>query len=255
MVKNHSRLVASGTLAVLVLLSLGVLAMVAAPVTQGEQGSRPAAEVYKNLKMGMFKRMSVARVDRIMKVMNTVLGVECVHCHEQDNWAKDDLSEEQMHAREMMSTKMFPMVGAISQDHFEGKGGPTCWTCHRGSTKPEGSPADGWKPHAAPEPSPFKSGEGTAGEVYENIKVFQQLPAARLGRVMGVLTAALNVDCTHCHVEGDWASDEKEPKQTARKMFAMRGAIQAKHFPDKRGALSCWTCHRGSTEPEKNPPR
>jgi hypothetical protein len=247
-------------LAVLVLLSLGVLAITdataaAGPEAQQKPDTRPAGEVYKNLKMEILQRAPVARVDRIMQVMNKVLGVECVHCHEQDNWAKDDLSEEQMHARKMMVAKMFPMVMSINQTHFEGKGGPTCWTCHRGSTKPEGSPADGWKPRPAPEPSPFKSGEGTAGEVYENIKVFQQMPAARLSSVMGVLTAALGVKCTHCHVKGDWASDKKEPKQTARKMFAMRGAIQAKYFPDKRGALSCWTCHRGSTEPEKNPPR
>ena len=257
MVKNHSRLVAGGALAVLVLLSLGVLVMMAAtvPINQEQQepDERPASEVYKNLKMELFQRMPAAWVDRVMQMMNKVLGVECVHCHEQDNWAQDDLNEEQMHAREMMTTRMFPMVGAIRQDHFENKGGPTCWTCHRGSTKPEGSPAGGWKPHAAPEPSPF-SEEGTAGEVYKNIQVFQQMPAARLGRVMGVLTAALNVDCTHCHVEGDWSSDEKEPKQTARKMFAMVGAIKSKHFPEERGP-SCWTCHRGSNEPEMSPPR
>jgi hypothetical protein len=53
-------------------------------------------------------------------------------------------------------------------------------------------------------------------------------------------------------VEGDWASDEKEPKRTARKMFAMRGAIQRTHF-EGENKLSCWTCHRGSTKPETSP--
>ena len=245
---------------VLVWMALGVTSLITGtPETakpeqpQAADKSRPAREGYKNLKMELFKRMSVARVDRVMQVMNTVLGVECTHCHEQDNWAKDDLGEEQMHAREMMTTKMFPMVMAIGRDHFAGEGGPTCWTCHRGSTKPEGSPPGGWKPHAVPEPSPFSGEEKPAGEVYKNIQLFKRMPAARLGRVMGVLTAALNVDCTHCHVEGDWASDEKEPKQTARKMFAMRGAIQNKHF-DRDTSISCWTCHRGSNEPERNPP-
>ncbi len=254
MKKNRNLYPASGCIAVLVLLGAMLLSLPDVPAYPAQQDQQPASEVYKNLKMDLFRNMSVARVDRVMKVMNTVLGVECTHCHEQDNWAKDDLNKEQMHAREMMSTKMFPMVGAIGRDHFEGKGGPTCWTCHRGSTKPEGSPPDGWKRHPAPEPSPFKSGEGTAGEVYENIKQFQRMPAAQLQGIMGIMTAALGVDCTHCHVKGDWASDEKEPKRMVRKMFAMRSAIQAKHFEGKN-VLTCWTCHRGSNEPERNPPR
>ena len=237
----------------LILLGGLVIANVVPADLSAQQGSaKTGAEVYKNLKMEMFRRMPASRVERVMKVVNTVLGVECTHCHEQDNWAKDDLGEDQMHAREMMG-KMFPMVMAISQDHFDNEGGPTCWTCHRGSTKPEGSPADGWKPHAPPEPSPFRSEEGTAGEVYENIKVFGRMPAGRLQGLMGIMTAVLNVECTHCHVEGDWASDEKEPKQMVREMFPMRSAIQDKHF-DGENVLTCWTCHRGSTEPEKNPP-
>ena len=236
------------------LLSLGsAMLLTAAGPAQDEKKEPTGAEVYQNLRMDLFRNMPASRVERVMKVVNIVLGVDCTHCHVQDQWERDDLEPEQVKARETMA-KMFPMVMAISRDHFDGEGGPTCWTCHRGSTEPQGSPADGWKPHEAPEPSPFVESDEPAGEVYKNLKIFGRMPASRLGRVMGVLTAALDVDCTHCHVEGDWASDEKEPKQTARKMFAMRGAIQNKHF-DKDTSISCWTCHRGSSEPEKNPPR
>ena len=243
---------AAAAMAALLTLA-SVMVLTAAGSAQDKKKEPTGAEVYKNLKMELFRNMPASRVERVMKIMNTVLGVKCRHCHVKGEWERDDLEPEQVKARETMA-KMFPMVFAISRDHFDAKGGPTCWTCHRGSTKPEGSPPDGWKPHAAPEPSPFVESDGPAGDVYKNLKIFGKMPAARLGRVMGVLTAALGVDCTHCHVEGDWASDEKEPKQTARKMFAMRGAIQNKHF-DKDTSISCWTCHRGSSEPETNLPR
>ena len=213
--------------------------------------SRPAYEVYKNLKLFRDDRVSVARLDRFMEMINQVLGVECTHCHAQDEWHREDIEPEKVKARETLP-KMWLMVGEINTEHFPDGGGPTCWTCHRGSTKPEGRPAGGWKPHAAPEPSPFSTKEGPAGEVYKNIQVFQRRTAAQLQSTMGILTANLGVDCTHCHVEGDWASDEKEPKQTARKMYLMRSAIRDKHFDGER-AITCWTCHRGSTKPETSP--
>ena len=102
------------------------------------------------------------------------------------------------------------------------------------------------------EPGPFSNEDRLAGEVYKNIKIFGRLPAARLGRVMPVIKAGLGVECSHCHVEGDWASDEKEPKQIARNMFGLRGAISQKYFEGK-GGPACWTCHRGSAQPEIRP--
>ncbi len=206
--------------------------------------NRPAGEVYKNLQL--FQKLPASRLDRVMETLNKMLGVECTHCHVQDQWEREDVEAKQT------ARKMFGMIGAIAEEHFDGKFKVACWTCHRGSTKPESRPAGGWKPHAAPEPSPFSTKEGPAGEVYKNIQVFQRRTAAQLQSTMGILTANLGVDCTHCHVEGDWASDEKEPKQTARKMYLMRSAIRDKHFDGER-VITCWTCHRGSTKPETSP--
>ena len=237
-------------LALLVLTGVSLLAV--AWQEKKVDKSRPAYEVYKNLTLFHDERVSVAWLDRTMQNLNKYLGVECTHCHEQDNWAKDDLSKEQMHAREMMTTKMFPMVGVIRQDYFEGKGGPTCWTCHRGSTKPEQRPEKPFHPKI-PDPSPFRNEDQSAGQVHKNLKIFKEFPARLMERVMTGFSRSLGVECVHCHVEGKWESDEKELKQMVAKMIELRNWIQTKYFDGQR-IPTCWTCHRGSNKPEMRPP-
>jgi hypothetical protein len=53
--------------------------------------------------------------------------------------------------------------------------------------------------------------------------------------------------CAYCHVE-DRSSDEKRPKQVARRMITMVRAINGT-FPDGKEHVNCYTCHRGSTTP------
>jgi hypothetical protein len=53
--------------------------------------------------------------------------------------------------------------------------------------------------------------------------------------------------CAYCHVE-DRSSDEKKPKQVARRMVTMMRSINAT-FPDGQQHVTCYTCHRGSTTP------
>ena len=57
--------------------------------------------------------------------------------------------------------------------------------------------------------------------------------------------------CAYCHVE-DRSSDEKKPKQVARRMITMMRAINGT-FPDGQQHVTCYTCHRGSTTPLKEP--
>lgn len=58
--------------------------------------------------------------------------------------------------------------------------------------------------------------------------------------------------CNFCH-EMDRASDAKKEKVMARMMISMVKDINAK-FPDGKAHVSCFTCHRGSTEPLMAPP-
>ena len=79
-------------------------------------------------------------------------------------------------------------------------------------------------------------------------------------------TMGLGVRCNHCHVGPDnlvgmdFASDEKATKRAARQMFEMVRAINGQHLAglpasaegEQRGAVSCFTCHRGQAKPPRN---
>jgi hypothetical protein len=100
-----------------------------------------------------------------------------------------------------------------------------------------------------------------AGEVFKNIQMLKALPAARLLRVMELGYAkSLGVDCTHCHVPGQWEKEDKPTKQIARDMAAMVANInneQLKKIKNLKSAdpvINCTTCHRGQTKPALNLP-
>jgi hypothetical protein len=87
-----------------------------------------------------------------------------------------------------------------------------------------------------------------AEKVFKNIEILKGKKASRLPGMMSALTGLLGVNCTYCHVNGQWDSEEKPTKQTARKMFRMVGGINKDYFEGKN-AVSCWTCHRGNPHP------
>src|SRR4051812_6503762 len=102
-----------------------------------------------------------------------------------------------------------------------------------------------------------------AESVFKNIKIFQGVPAARLVNIMNRgFGRSLGVSCGFCHVPGEWDSDQKEEKQTARLMFAMVQTINKDYLsklPNDRAGppqASCFTCHRGSPRPvsQEGPP-
>jgi len=65
---------------------------------------------------------------------------------------------------------------------------------------------------------------------------------------MDVFTQALGVQCTFCHVQGAFDSDDKPQKNTARMMLTMTREINDK-FGDGKLHVRCYTCHRGSSQP------
>ncbi len=86
----------------------------------------------------------------------------------------------------------------------------------------------------------------------KNLKVLK-VPSSELIPIMRSFSAALGQKCNFCHVQGDFASDEKEQKEIARKMITMTHGINA-NFPDGKMHVTCYTCHRGDTEPKTAPP-
>ena len=98
-----------------------------------------------------------------------------------------------------------------------------------------------------------------AGKVFKNIQLegFKSVPAGRLLLIMNRgYSRALGVSCTHCHVEQDFASDDKRPKGAAREMAIMHRMIndqlvkmQNLELKPEARFINCATCHRGAINP------
>jgi hypothetical protein len=108
-------------------------------------------------------------------------------------------------------------------------------------------------PLCAQDAPPQKKGGG--GGAPKNLKV---LAPQEVRTAMPAFVAALGVGsqggCNFCHVQ-DRSSDENPKKVTARMMIEMVKDINSK-FPPVEGKMyvTCYTCHRGKTEPETAPP-
>jgi len=97
---------------------------------------------------------------------------------------------------------------------------------------------------------------------FTNLKFFpKDIARADLVEAMRGFSFALGVRCEHCHAGAggadlrlDFASDEKEPKKTARLMLEMVRAINGDHI-GKLGAqavrVECYTCHHGVKTPKR----
>ncbi|MEP6718758.1 MAG: c-type cytochrome [bacterium] len=99
---------------------------------------------------------------------------------------------------------------------------------------------------------PAPPAEKTVEQTKKNIKVLNGLPDSQLIPVMNFMSASLGVRCNYCHVntEGKWdfVSDEKPEKNTAREMIKMVLAVNKDTFKGNT-EVSCYTCHRGRTNP------
>jgi hypothetical protein len=98
-----------------------------------------------------------------------------------------------------------------------------------------------------------------AEQVFKNIQTFKGLPASRLLRIMNLgWSKALGVDCSHCHVVGEWEKEDKPEKQIAREMSKMTGVINndfiktIKNLKGPNPTVNCTTCHRGQVKPALN---
>jgi cytochrome c553 len=112
---------------------------------------------------------------------------------------------------------------------------------------------------------------------FKNLQVLpQDITRDQLMATMRSFTRGLGVRCNHCHVvtatepeeKLDFPSDAKEEKKVARVMYTMAKEINTTWLARVEAAeghteapaanapwrVSCWTCHRGKTEPEMPPP-
>ena len=93
----------------------------------------------------------------------------------------------------------------------------------------------------------------TAEQQFKNIQALQGTPADQFMPAMQFISASLGVECDFCHVPGKFDSDDKGPKQIARKMIVMTLAINKDSF-NGRHEVTCYSCHRGANDPVGTPP-
>lgn len=126
------------------LLAAGCAALFAAVATAQTPSAPPtptAAPQFKNLQM-LPKDISRDQLFASMKGFSQALGVRCLHCHVGEEGKPMSTFDFASDAKWQKQTarKMLTMVHRINSDDFGVKDFKdvkvTCFTCHRGATKP-----------------------------------------------------------------------------------------------------------------------
>jgi hypothetical protein len=114
----------------------------------------------------------------------------------------------------------------------------------------------------------FQPGEGDKPTTH-NLKVIpKSISGENLEILMNRYSREVGAQCNYCHVieksglnvtRMDFATDEKPEKKIAREMMKMMNKINQKYFGVKNTydvllklPVSCKTCHRGLTRPDKS---
>jgi len=109
-----------------------------------------------------------------------------------------------------------------------------------------------WAQSGAPKATTAPTRPKLAEEEYKNIQALKGIPAEQVIPSMQFIAASLGVECEYCHVAHANEKDDKKPKVTARKMISMMMAINTDNFEGHR-EVTCYSCHRGSTNPVGTP--
>jgi len=219
------------------------------PGAPGGRGGAPVVPAGKNLKV----LPPNADVMFAMQVFNEALGVDCLYCHVQGDFASDD------NPKKDIARKMIGIVGKIDNSFTSSAGvfpagfhEVDCTTCHRGSVKPETkAPKEfynrGESVRGSPPPDP------TPGVNVKVLAVGTQVHGG--GGIMHDFRDALGVDCGFCHGGGRPFESETNPrKDIARNMIMLVNQINSNFpgagpFPTGTQMVTCWTCHRGGPHP------
>ena len=99
---------------------------------------------------------------------------------------------------------------------------------------------------------------------FHNLQILpQNISREELTDTMRRFSQALGVRCNHCHATMannpdrlDFPSDAKPEKTAARLMMRMTQRVNKDYvakIPEVYTTVSCWTCHRGKTQPDVVP--
>jgi len=101
------------------------------------------------------------------------------------------------------------------------------------------------------------AGVPLSDQVFKNIQILKGIPVDQFMDAMGMFSASLGYDCTSCHSQ-DIHYDRAAFATTtplitrARQMINMMNGLNEANFGG-RPRVTCFTCHRGSPNPEDVP--
>ncbi len=126
----------------------------------GGQAPKTVEQQFKNIQV--LKGVPADELFPTMQFIAASLGVECDFCHVQGAFEKDDKKPKQI------ARKMMEMMFAINADNFDRHRQVTCYTCHRGSTRPVAIPVVMTAESATSVTEPHAPGEamGTEAKAY-----------------------------------------------------------------------------------------
>jgi hypothetical protein len=99
---------------------------------QPAPAAKTADQAFKNVQM--LKGIPPDQLIPTMQFISASLGVECEYCHVEGAFEKDDKKTKQT------ARKMMEMMFAINKGTFENRRAVTCYSCHRGATRPVAIP-------------------------------------------------------------------------------------------------------------------
>ena len=135
-------------------------------------GPKLAEEEFKNIQA--LKGIPADQVIPSMQFIAASLGVECEYCHVAHANEKDDKKPK------VTARKMINMMMAINKDNFEGHREVTCYSCHRGSADPVGTPII-----TDEDPRPAAEEEKKPGETKAALPAAEQLLDKYLAAIGG----------------------------------------------------------------------
>ena len=120
---------------ILVILAMAVGALGAQDAPKKDAPAKQEKRAMPNpTNLKVLKVSSGAEVGQIMRTFTAGLGVQCIYCHEQGNYASDE------NPKKTTARQMIGMMQKINAGFKDGKMHVSCYTCHRGEPEPKTAP-------------------------------------------------------------------------------------------------------------------
>ena len=123
------------TLFALQIVLISLLSVASASGQAAQQEKPPMAdEVFKNIQV--LRGLTVDQFMGTMGFIAAALSLNCIECHDTSSTAAFALDN----PRKLMARRMIVMVNALNKANFGGRREVTCYSCHRGDTRPRVTP-------------------------------------------------------------------------------------------------------------------